>query len=159
MKPLPVMLAVASLPLMLLPGAVAGEPDQPARRLRVVVFGGHPDDPESGAGGLIATLTRQGHEVIAAYGTTFRGDRRFFGRPEGEVRREEATAACKALGATPKFFPAWRRCLGPYALRWKCTCTKRKRSCFHSSSSMAAPNSRIGRYPLFPLDQSRTQSR
>ena len=27
------------------------------------------DDPESGAGGLIATLTRQGHEVICAYGT------------------------------------------------------------------------------------------
>ena len=79
--------------------------DGPARKLRVVVFGGHPDDPESGAGGLIATLTRQGHEVICAYGTTFRGDRRFFGRPEAEVRQEEATAACKVLGATPKFFP------------------------------------------------------
>jgi LmbE family N-acetylglucosaminyl deacetylase len=71
----------------------------------VVVFGGHPDDPESGAGGLIATLARRGHEVICAYGTTFRGDRRFFNRPEAEVRREEATAACKVLGATPKFFP------------------------------------------------------
>ena len=30
--------------------------DEPARRLRVVVFGGHPDDPESRAGGLIATI-------------------------------------------------------------------------------------------------------
>jgi LmbE family N-acetylglucosaminyl deacetylase len=70
----------------------------------VVVFGGHPDDPESGAGGLIATLTRQGHEVICAYGTSFRGDRRFFGRLEVEVRREEATAACKVLAAKPKFF-------------------------------------------------------
>jgi N-acetylglucosamine malate deacetylase 1 len=79
--------------------------DNPGRKLRVVIFGGHPDDPESGAGGLIATLTRQGHEVICAYGTTFRGDRRFFGRPEGEVRRVEATAACKVLGAKPKFFP------------------------------------------------------
>ena len=79
--------------------------DNPGRKLRVVIFGGHPDDPESGAGGLIATLTRQGHEVICAYGTTFRGDRRFFGRPEGEVRRAEATAACKVLGAKPKFFP------------------------------------------------------
>src|SRR6202162_2946891 len=72
--------------------------DDPGRKLRVVVFGGHPDDPESGAGGLVATLTRQGHEVICAYGTTFRGDRRFFGRSEGEVRKEEATAACKVLG-------------------------------------------------------------
>src|SRR5436305_12272800 len=79
--------------------------DDPGRRLRVVVFGGHPDDPESGAGGLIAALTRQGHQVICAYGTAFRGDRRLFGRPEAEVRCEEATAACKALGATPRFFP------------------------------------------------------
>src|SRR5271168_5191321 len=79
--------------------------DGPGRKLRVVVFGGHPDDPESGAGGLVASLTRQGHEVILAYGTTFRGDRRFFGRPEAEVRKAEATAACKLLGAVPKFFP------------------------------------------------------
>jgi LmbE family N-acetylglucosaminyl deacetylase len=79
--------------------------DDPGRKLHVVVFGGHPDDPESGAGGLIATLTRQGHEVICAYGTAFRGDRRFFGRPEAEVRKEEATTACKVLGARSKFFP------------------------------------------------------
>jgi LmbE family N-acetylglucosaminyl deacetylase len=79
--------------------------DQTGKKLRVVVLGGHPDDPESGAGGLIAILTRQGHEVICAYGTTFRDDRRFLGRPEGEVRREEATAACNVLGAKAKFFP------------------------------------------------------
>jgi LmbE family N-acetylglucosaminyl deacetylase len=79
--------------------------DEPSRKLRVVVFGGHPDDPESGAGGLIAALTSRGHEVILAYGTTFRGSRRFFGRPEAEVRQEEAAAACKVLGAKPKFFP------------------------------------------------------
>ena len=85
--------------------AGAGIVNEPDKTLRVVVFGGHPDDPESGAGGLIATLTRQGHEVICAYGTSFRGGRRFFDRPEAEVRREEATAACKVLGATPKFFP------------------------------------------------------
>jgi hypothetical protein len=42
--------------------------DQLGKKLRVVVFGGHPDDPESGAGGLIAILTRQGHEVICDYG-------------------------------------------------------------------------------------------
>src|SRR3954468_22772802 len=105
MKPLALLLALASLPLVPTPGAVAGGPDQPAKGLRVVVFGGHPDDPESGAGGLIATLTKQGHEVICAYGTAFRGDRRFFDRPEAEVRRGEATAACNVLGAVPKFFP------------------------------------------------------
>jgi LmbE family N-acetylglucosaminyl deacetylase len=78
---------------------------KPDTKLTVVVFGGHPDDPESGAGGLIGMLTLAGHDVICAYGTTFRGDRRFFGRQEGEVRREEATAACSILGAKPKFFP------------------------------------------------------
>jgi N-acetylglucosamine malate deacetylase 1 len=79
--------------------------DNPGKKLRVVVFGGHPDDPESGAGGRIAALTQQGHEVICAYGTSFRSDRRFFGRPEADVRQEEATVACKVLGAKPKFFP------------------------------------------------------
>jgi N-acetylglucosamine malate deacetylase 1 len=88
-----------------LPFATAGEPGGRNKKLKIVVFGGHPDDPESGAGGLIATLTQQGHEVICAYGTTFRGNRRFFGRPEGEVRKEEASAACQVLGAKPKFFP------------------------------------------------------
>ena len=95
-------LALATLGMSL---AASGAPDLPPRKLKVVVFGGHPDDPESGAGGLVATLTRQGHEVILAYGTSFRGDRTFFNRPEAEVRRGEATAACKVLGAEPKFFP------------------------------------------------------
>jgi LmbE family N-acetylglucosaminyl deacetylase len=81
------------------------EQSQVGKRLRVVVFGGHPDDPESGAGGLIALLAQQGHEVIVAYGTSFRGDRRVLGRPESQVRREEATAACQVLGARPHFFP------------------------------------------------------
>jgi LmbE family N-acetylglucosaminyl deacetylase len=74
-------------------------------KLKVVVFGGHCDDPETGAGGLVAMLTAQGHEVILAYGTVFRGGRQYFGRPEVEVRTAEATEACKILGATPKFFP------------------------------------------------------
>jgi LmbE family N-acetylglucosaminyl deacetylase len=88
-----------------LPGIAALEQAPAARKLKVVVFGGHPDDPESGAGGLVATLTGMGHDVILAYGTAFRADRQFFGRPEADVRREEASAACKVLGATAKFFP------------------------------------------------------
>ena len=105
----PVVLAVWVQAVPVAPGfgAGAGAEDSPGKvkTLTVVVFGGHPDDPESGAGGLIAALAKQGHRVICAYGTAFRGDRRFFGRPEGEVRTEEAAAACKALGARPKFFP------------------------------------------------------
>jgi LmbE family N-acetylglucosaminyl deacetylase len=100
----PVLMAVA-LATLGMPSSVSGGHDPLAKKLKVVVFGGHPDDPESGAGGLIATLTKQGHEVICAYGTAFRGGRTFFDRPEAEVRREEATAACKVLGAAPNFFP------------------------------------------------------
>ena len=32
--------------------ATAGEPGGQNKKLTIVVFGGHPDDPESGAGGL-----------------------------------------------------------------------------------------------------------
>jgi LmbE family N-acetylglucosaminyl deacetylase len=74
------------------------------QRLKIVVFGGHPDDPESGCGGLIATLTAQGHDVHAGYTTSFRGERKINGQPEADVRRHEAAEACRILGATPKFF-------------------------------------------------------
>ena len=85
--------------------SVMKQTDQPPRKLEVVIFGGHPDDPESGAGGLAAILRQQGHEVILAYGTTFRSDRRFFKRPEAEVRQEEASAACEVLGAKAEILP------------------------------------------------------
>jgi N-acetylglucosamine malate deacetylase 1 len=77
----------------------------PPRKLRIVVVGAHPDDPESGAGGLITSLSRAGHDVIVAYMACFRADRKCFGRPEAEVRHKEAADACKIMGATPKFFP------------------------------------------------------
>jgi LmbE family N-acetylglucosaminyl deacetylase len=89
--------------------AIPGQADPdlqpaPVKRLRVVVFGAHPDDPESGCGGLIALLTKGGHEVIAAYATCFRGDRKIGNELEAVVRRREATAACQVLGAKPYFF-------------------------------------------------------
>ena len=58
-------LILASPPIAGPQRACAGGADEPDEKLKVVVFGGHPDDPESGAGGLIATLARQGHEVTA----------------------------------------------------------------------------------------------
>jgi LmbE family N-acetylglucosaminyl deacetylase len=84
----------------------SGQADAPGAKVkvRVVVFGAHPDDPESGVGGLVTMLTQAGHEVICAYGTSFRGDRKINGEPESDVRQREATAACKVLNATPKFF-------------------------------------------------------
>jgi LmbE family N-acetylglucosaminyl deacetylase len=98
------------LPLVLsalaFPGQAGKDPPRPAeaKKLRVAVVGAHPDDPESGCGGLIALLTGQGHEVVVGYLTCFRGDRKIGDEPEAKVRRREATAACQVLGAKPHFF-------------------------------------------------------
>ncbi len=73
-------------------------------KLRIVIVGAHPDDPESGCGGLIALLTKAGHEVIVAYTTCYRDERKIGTEPEGMVRRREATAACRVLDAKPHFF-------------------------------------------------------
>lgn len=83
--------------------APAAEP--PAQKpLRVAVVGAHPDDPESGTGGLILQLTQAKHEVHVAYAVTHRQGRKYFDKPERDVRHAEAEAACKVLGATPHFF-------------------------------------------------------
>jgi LmbE family N-acetylglucosaminyl deacetylase len=91
---------------VVLPGQAEREPARLAEgeKLRVAVVGAHPDDPESGCGGLIALLTKQGHEVVVGYLTCFRGDRKVGQEPEALVRKREATAACQILGAKPHFF-------------------------------------------------------
>ena len=67
--------------------------------MRVIILGAHPDDPESGCGGLAVNAVREGHEVCFVHATAFRAGRQFFGRPEREVRTEEANAAAAVLGA------------------------------------------------------------
>ena len=37
------------------------------RKIRVIVCGGHPGDPEYGCGGTVAKLTQLGHEVVLMY--------------------------------------------------------------------------------------------
>jgi LmbE family N-acetylglucosaminyl deacetylase len=88
------------------PGQAEKEPARPAaaKKTRVAVVGAHPDDPESGCGGLIALLTQRGHEVVVGYLTCYRGGRQVGDEAEATVRRREATAACQALGARPHFF-------------------------------------------------------
>src|SRR5271166_2543410 len=39
----------------------------PSRKLKVIVTGGHPGDPEYGCGGTIARYTDLGHEVVLLY--------------------------------------------------------------------------------------------
>lgn len=45
--------------------AVAAQPAAP--RLKVIVAGGHPGDPEYGCEGTVARLTGLGHQVVLLY--------------------------------------------------------------------------------------------
>ena len=69
--------------------------------MKIVIIGAHPDDPESGCGGLACRAVGDGHEVVFIYPTAYREGRMCFGRPEKEVRSEEAHAACDVLGVRP----------------------------------------------------------
>ena len=92
--------AVLGLPL-----AAAFAQDSPApRRLKAVVVGGHPDDPESGCGGTMARLADLGHEVVALYLT--RGEHGIPGKTNeqaADIRTAEARKACEILKARPAF--------------------------------------------------------
>lgn len=77
---------------------------QAPARLKVVVTGGHPGDPEYGCGGTVARYTSAGHAVTLLY--LNRGQK---GCPSktptacGEIRTAEAEKACRILKANPKF--------------------------------------------------------
>src|SRR5205823_1729934 len=76
-----------------------------AARLSIVCVGGHPDDPESGCGGTLARYAAAGHAVTIVYLT--RGERGIEGKSLAEaarIRTAESEAACRILGATPRFF-------------------------------------------------------
>lgn len=85
--------------------ASAAEPDKPTlhkSRLRVVVTGGHPGDPEYGCGGTIARYSDLGHEVVLLY--LNRGE--WTDKPSYDpapVRVAEANKACGILRARPAF--------------------------------------------------------
>src|SRR5271170_7332665 len=74
------------------------------RKLKVIVAGGHPGDPEYGCGGTVARYTELGHEVILLY--LNRGDSGYLEKPVedmSKVRVAEATKACEILKARPAF--------------------------------------------------------
>ena len=74
------------------------------RSLKVIVVGGHPDDPESGCGGTMARFADAGHEVVALYLT--RGEAGISGKTHDEaaaIRTAECLEACKILKARPAF--------------------------------------------------------
>jgi len=79
----------------------AGKSDSFSRRLKVVVTGGHPGDPEYGCGGTIARYTQLGHEVVLLYLNV--GEP--VGTPEDKrgIRTAEASKACEILKARPAY--------------------------------------------------------
>ena len=63
------------------------------RKLKVIVCGGHPGDPEYGCGGTIARLTKLGHDVRLLY--LNEGD---WPPTPASTRLAEAKKACEILG-------------------------------------------------------------
>jgi LmbE family N-acetylglucosaminyl deacetylase len=75
-----------------------------ARRLKVIVAGGHPGDPEYGCGGTVARYTDLGHDVVLLY--LNRGEKTCPETPADaavNVRVAEAKSACEILKARPLF--------------------------------------------------------
>lgn len=76
------------------------------RKLKVVVTGGHPGDPEYGCGGTVARYTDLGHEVAMLY--LNRGEKKCtdsLSERERGVRVTEARNACSILKARAVFAP------------------------------------------------------
>ncbi len=69
-----------------------------ARKLKIVVAGGHPGDPEYACGGTIARLAQQGHEVVLLY----LNDGAWPPTPAA-TRIAEAMHACEILNARPAY--------------------------------------------------------
>jgi N-acetylglucosamine malate deacetylase 1 len=75
-----------------------------AGKLKVIVAGGHPGDPEYGCGGTISRLTDLGHEVVLLY--LNRGEGGIQGASASEAARTrtaEALQACQILKARAIF--------------------------------------------------------
>lgn len=97
--------ALGSFGLLTLPALLNARPGAASDKRKIVVIGGHPDDPECGAGGTIPLLVKAGHEVTLMYFTN--GDEGIAGKDHEEaaaIRKKEAIEACKVLGAKPLFF-------------------------------------------------------
>lgn len=92
--------SLAALPFVSNANSKIGE----VAKMKIMVTGAHPDDPETGCGGAIANWTKQGHEVVIVYLT--RGEAGIEDvavLAAAAIRTKEATAACKILNARPVF--------------------------------------------------------
>lgn len=88
-----------------LPGLAVARTALPAegdRKLKVVVAGGHPGDPEYGCGGTVAGYTNLGHEVVLLYLNNGEWPASKGGAPAA-TRMAEAARACAILKARPLY--------------------------------------------------------
>jgi N-acetylglucosamine malate deacetylase 1 len=90
-----------------LPGTGGASNSQPApqtgtKRLKIIVAGGHPGDPEYGCGGTIARYTSLGHEVVLLYLNNGEWPRSK-GGAAASTRTAEASKACQILKARPAY--------------------------------------------------------
>ncbi len=93
--------AVAGIGLLSLPAVLSSQP-QSAKLLKIVCVGAHPDDPESGCGGVLADFANAGHDVAIIYLT--RGEAGIPGKSHPDaafIRTQESLEACKILKAKP----------------------------------------------------------
>jgi len=75
-----------------------------SKKLKVVVIGAHPDDPETMCGGTMILYSQNGHDVVSAYLTRGEGGIEGVGEDEAaKIRSAECIEACKILKAKPVF--------------------------------------------------------
>lgn len=72
------------------------------RKLKVVITGGHPGDPEYGCGGTAARYADLGHEVVLLYLNNGEWPKENGGSP-ANIRMAEAEKACDILKARPLY--------------------------------------------------------
>jgi len=97
--------ALSLLGLPLINSASAQKITEIPKKLKIIVVGAHPDDPETGCGGTMARLANEGHDVISAYLTRGEaGIKRISHEEAARIRTNEALEACKILSARPVFF-------------------------------------------------------
>ena len=71
---------------------------------KAMIFGAHPDDPETGCGGTMIKLKNAGFEVVSVYLT--KGEAGIPGTSyddSAKIRVAEATKACQMMGVRPVF--------------------------------------------------------
>ncbi len=84
------------------PAVKAAGNEESARKLKIIVAGGHPGDPEYGCGGTVARYTSLGQQVVLLYLNNGEWPASQGGAPAA-TRMAEASKACEILKARPAY--------------------------------------------------------